>query len=145
MKRHATAHWQGNGKEGKGQLTTPSGVFQDHPYSFKTRFENEDGKAGTNPEELVAAAHAGCFNMALSFMLSGAGHAPESLDTKATITMDTSGQHFEITDIVLDLTAKVPGISAAQFQELANSAKENCPISRALAGPKITLNATLVA
>lgn len=144
MKRTATAQWQGNGKEGKGQLNTPSGVFDQQPYSFKTRFENENGKAGTNPEELIAAAHAGCFNMALSFMLSGAGHEPKSLDTKATVTMDTSGEHFEITDIVLDLTAEVPGISEDQFQELANNAKANCPISRALAGPKITLNANLV-
>jgi len=143
MKRNASAHWQGNGKEGKGQLNTPSGVFDNQPYSFKSRFENEDGKAGTNPEELIAAAHAGCFNMALSFMLSGAGHEPTSLDTTATVVMDTSGDNFVITDIVLDLTAKVPGIAADKFQELANNAKLHCPISTALAGPTITLNATL--
>lgn len=143
MKRKASAHWQGNGKEGKGQLNTPSGVFKSQPYSFKSRFENEDGTLGTNPEELIAAAHAGCFNMALSFMLSGAGHEPKSLDTNATVIMDTSGDNFVITDIILDLNADVPGISNEKFQELANNAKLNCPISTALAGPTITLNANL--
>lgn len=143
MKRYASAHWQGNGKEGKGQLNTPSGVFSNQPYAFKSRFENEDGKAGTNPEELIAAAHAGCFNMALSFMLSGAGHEPTHLDTTATVVMDTSGDNFVITDIVLNLNATVPGISEEKFQKLANNAKLHCPISTALAGPTITLHATL--
>lgn len=139
MKRTAEANWKGNGLEGKGKLTTQSGVFNDQPYSFTTRFKNEDGKEGTNPEELIAAAHAGCFNMALSFQLTGAGHAPEELNTEAVVEMDTSGEHFFLSGITLKLNAKVPGISKDKFEELAEVAKNNCPISKALKTVPLTL------
>ncbi|GAB5466550.1 MAG: OsmC family protein [Candidatus Kapaibacteriales bacterium] len=139
MKRTAEALWKGNGLEGKGELTTQSGVFDGQPYSFTTRFKNEDGKEGTNPEELIAAAHAGCFNMALSFQLTGAGHAPDTLHTKATVEMDTSGADFFISGITLHLKAIVPGISKEQFEELAEKAKNNCPISTALKTVPLTL------
>jgi osmotically inducible protein OsmC len=144
MKRTSTAVWQGSGLEGKGTLTTPSGVFQNQPYSFKTRFQNEDGKAGTNPEELIAAAHAGCFNMALSFQLVGAGFTADELRTTATLTMekDPVGDGFTITTVHLDLQARVPGIDQAKFQELANQAKQNCPVSKVL-NAKITMAAQL--
>jgi len=138
MKRTAEAKWQGNGLEGKGELTTQSGVFNNQPYSFSTRFKNEDGKEGTNPEELVAAAHAGCFNMALSFQLTGVGNPPESLHTIAEVEMDTSGKDFFISGIKLHLDAKVPGLSEDKFNELAMLAKENCPISKALSDIPIT-------
>lgn len=143
LKRTSTAVWRGNGLEGKGALTTQSGVFQDQPYSFQTRFAAEDGKAGTNPEELVAAAHAGCFAMALSFGLSGAGFPPEELRAKSTVIMDREGVHWFVKQVDLSLEAKVPGIDEAKFQELAKGAKENCPISKLFAAP-ITFTAKLV-
>ena len=140
MIRKAKAVWRGTGRAGNDQLTTDSGVLAGTPYSFKTRFENEKG---TNPEELIAAAHAGCFSMATAFQLSGAGHPPESLDCQAHLTMDQVPGGFAITAIHLVLKAKVPGIEPAKFTELVNGAKENCPVSKVL-NAKITLDASLV-
>lgn len=142
MKRTATAVWNGSGKEGKGSLDTQSGVFKQQPYSFRTRFENEDGKQGTNPEELIGAAHAGCFAMALSFELNRAGFTAEELNVKATVNLNTSGEAPTIDTIHLDLKGKVPGIEAAKFKELAESAKKNCPVSRVLKAD-ISLDANL--
>lgn len=143
MKRKATAIWQGNGMDGKGNLTSTSGVLKSTPYSFTTRFKNEDGLAGTNPEELIAAAHGGCFAMALSFGLTNAGFTPEELKVETTVNLEMVVDHFEITGIHLDLTGKVPGISNEKFQELAGAAKANCPVSRALKAVEITLDAKL--
>ena len=139
MKRKATAVWKGTGLEGSGTLTAPSGFFDNSPYSFKTRFENEDGTQGTNPEEMIAAAHAGCFNMALSFQIAGKDFTAEELDTTATVSLDKVGEGFSITGIVLDLKGKVPGMDEALFTELAEVAKENCPISKALGAVPIEL------
>lgn len=144
MKRVATANWKGAGIEGNGSLTTRSGAFKDRPYSFKTRFQNEDGTLGTNPEELIAAAHAGCFNMALSFQLAGAGFPATSLDTEAIVTMRNEDVHWHFDHITLNLEGEVPGIDEAKFLELANAAKDTCPISEALSAVKIVLNAKLV-
>ncbi len=143
MRRTGSAIWQGSGLEGSGSLTTPSGVLNAQPYSTKLRFENADGRAGTNPEELIAAAHAGCFAMALSFQLTGAGHPPEKLDVTATIEMAQTGSDWAFSGITLHLDAKVPGIDEAQFHELANGAKAGCPVSKALSSVPITLNAKL--
>ena len=132
MKRTATSVWKGSGKEGQGTLTTQSGVFKDQPYSAKLRFENEDGKAGTNPEELIAAAHAGCFNMALSFQLSGAGYTPTELRTEAVVTLEKEGEGFAVKKSLLKLTARVPNISEDEFNKIAKAAKEGCPISKVL-------------
>jgi len=140
MKRNATAVWQGSGLEGKGTLTGPSGVLNQTPYGFKARFQNEDGTAGTNPEELIAAAHAGCFNMALSFQIVGAGFVADELTTKATITIDEVPAGFAFSSIVLDLKGKVSGMSEEKFVELANVAKTHCPVSTALAAVPLTLN-----
>lgn len=129
---------------GNGALTTQSGAFRDRPYSFKTRFESEDGKAGTNPEELLAAAHAGCFAMAVSFALSKAGHPPEELRVTASVDLGKVGDGFAVTTIALDLEARVSGIDAADFQTIAEAAKNGCPISKALAATPITLAARLV-
>jgi len=144
MIRRSSAVWNGSGKEGKGTLTSTSGVLSSTPYSFAARFENEDGKAGTNPEELIAAAHAGCFSMALSFQLSGAGFVPDELKTEAAVSIEPGEGGFSITSIALKLEAKVPGISPDQFQELANAAKAGCPVSKALSAVEITLDAKLV-
>ena len=140
MKRTASAHWQGNLNEGKGTISTPSGALKETPYSFKTRFEAEKG---TNPEELIAAAHSGCFTMALSLFLGNAGFTPESLDTVAEVSLDQVKSAWAVTAIKLSLTAKVPGIDEAKFQELAAFAKANCPISKLLHAP-VTLEAKLV-
>lgn len=140
MNRTASAVWQGSLKEGSGNLTTQSGVFEKQPYSFKTRFGEENG---TNPEELIAAAHAGCFSMALSLFLNNAGLTPERIDTKANLTMAQEGGGFSITAIHLDVTAKVPGADNAKFLEAANGAKENCPVSKVLRAT-ITMDAKLV-
>ena len=140
MKRKASARWQGTGKEGAGTLSTPSGVLADTPYSFVARFG--DGK-GTNPEELIAAAHAGCFTMALSFMLNGAGLTADAIDTEATLTMDQVSGNWTVTGIHLMTRARIPGIDAAKFAELSSNAKANCPISRLL-NATITLDAALV-
>jgi len=143
MKRKATAVWNGAGKEGSGNLSSPSGVLNSTPYSFSTRFESEDGKAGTNPEELIAAAHAGCFSMALSFQLGGAGFTPNALNTEAVITMENIDGGFKITHIQLNLEAAIPEISKEKFLELANNAKEGCPVSQALSSVEMSLNAEL--
>ena len=132
MKRKANAIWNGSTKEGSGKLTGPSGVLDKTPYSFKARFENEDGKLGTNPEELIAAAHAGCFNMALSVALGEEGFKPDELNTDATVKLEKTDGGFEITSIELKLAAKVPEIEESKFKELAQGAKEGCPISKAL-------------
>ena len=142
--RSATAVWKGTGLEGAGALTTQSGVLASQPYSFNTRFVSEDGKAGTNPEELVAAAHAGCFAMALSFGLAGAGHPAEELRVDAKVEMGREGVHWFVAAIHLHLEARVPGIDDAKFQEVAESTKKTCPISRALAAVPIDLHAKLV-
>lgn len=139
FKRTATAEWQGTGAEGNGVLNGPSGVFQDTPYSFKARFQNEDGKAGTNPEELIAAAHAGCYVMALSFQLSGAGFPPNKLHCSATIDMEKGDSGWAFAKITLELDADVPGIEHEQLIELANAAKAGCPVSRALGAVPIVL------
>jgi osmotically inducible protein OsmC len=144
MIRKSTAVWRGNALQGSGALTTQSGAFHDQPYSFKTRFQSEDGKAGTNPEELLAAAHAGCFAMATSFALSNAGHPPDELRVTAAVDLVRSGEGFVIQTIGLELEARVPGIDAAKFQEVAEAAKKGCPLSRALAATPITLSAKLL-
>ena len=128
MKRKITATWKGDGPTGTGVLTAQSGAFNNMPYSFKTRFENDNGKLGTNPEELIAAALAGCFNMKLSFVLNESDYVPDELNTDAILTFVDG----KIISIDLDLKAKVPGLDKERFYELAENAKENCPISGAL-------------
>lgn len=139
MNRKARAVWQGTGKEGSGHLTADSGVLSSTPYSFKTRFENEKG---TNPEELIAAAHAGCFTMALAFQLQGAGFTPTELSTEAVVSVEQQGGGFVITKSALTLNANVPGIERAKFEELARAAEKNCPVSKVL-NAEITLDFTL--
>jgi osmotically inducible protein OsmC len=139
MKRSASAHWAGPGKEGAGTLSAPGGVLRDTPYSFSTRFGD---KPGTNPEELIAAAHAGCFSMALAFALTNAGTPPASIDTKASLTLDSVAGGFAITAIHLDVSAKVAGIDAGKFQAIAAEAKAGCPVSKVL-NAKITMEARL--
>lgn len=141
MKRSATAVWKGDLKGGSGVLNAPGGVFSDTPYSFKTRFENEDGKAGTNPEELIAAAHAGCFAMQLSAFLAENGTPADSLDVTAAVELVPG---TGITGSALTLTGKVPNIEAAKFDELAEKAKAECPVSKALGAINVTLDASLV-
>ncbi|MBR9919230.1 MAG: OsmC family protein [Bacteroidetes bacterium] len=140
MKRHATAVWSGSGTEGKGTLTGPSGVLDQTPYSFKARFENEDGKKGTNPEELIAAAHAGCYAMALSVGISNAGSTAEKLDVKANVKLEKTDDGFGITSIHLDLKGSVPGMDKATFEKLAKEAKAGCPVSKALSAVPISLD-----
>ena len=144
LKRTSTAVWKGNGLEGKGALTTQSGVFKEQPYSFQTRFVSEDGRAGTNPEELIAAAHAGCFAMQLSALLGNAGFTPTRLTATAKVYLEKEGAGFAIPRIELSLEGSVPNISAAEFQKHAETAKATCPVSKALAGPAITLAVKLV-
>lgn len=139
IKRHANAVWNGTGMEGSGTLTTQSKTLKETPYSFKMRFGDAPG---TNPEELIAAAHAGCFSMALSFQLANAGKKPESIVTEANLTMEQDGPGFRIAAIHLTVTAKVPGISAEEFSRLAGEAKANCPVSRVL-NATITMDAAL--
>jgi lipoyl-dependent peroxiredoxin len=139
MDRKAQAVWRGTGKDGEGRLTSASGVLSDTAYSFKTRFENEKG---TNPEELIAAAHAGCFAMALAFELQMAGFNPTELASEAVVSIEKEGQGFRITRSALTLRAQVPGIDRQKFDELANSAKQNCPVSKVL-NAEVTLSATL--
>ena len=140
MQRTASARWQGGAQDGSGTLTTQSGTLADVPFTFKARFG--DGK-GTNPEELIAVAHAGCFSMALSFALGNAGYAPQSIDTQAALTLEKQEAGFAITAIHLTTRARVPGIDAAKFHEIANGAKAGCPVSKVLKAT-ITLDATLV-
>ncbi len=142
MIRHGSAVWNGTIKDGSGTVTTPSGVLNNTPYSFKLRFEDESGTNGTNPEELIAAAHAGCFSMALSGQLTRAGFTAESLATSAALTLEQKDGGFAITKVHLTLDAKVPGISPEQFQELAAAAKAGCPVSKVL-NAEITLTASL--
>ena len=142
MFRTSNVVWQGTGMEGQGRITTQSGAFKEQPYSVKTRFVSEDGKAGTNPEELIAAAHAACFSMALAFQLTNAGHPPEELKTEAKVELVKGDAGWSIPSIKLVVTGKVPGVDAAKFQELAATAKANCPISKILS-PPITLEAKL--
>jgi len=139
MIRTGSAHYEGLGKAGKGRVSTQSGVLSDARYDFNTRFENE---AGTNPEELVAAAHASCFTMALSFALAKAGHEDGTLDTKAAVTLDKDGDGFKVTKSALTLTARIPGISESEFERIAAEAKAGCPISKLL-NADITLETTL--
>jgi len=139
MKRNATASWSGGLKNGNGTLTTGSGVLQNTPYSFATRFAD---KPGTNPEELIAAAHAGCFTMALSAELEGAGFIAEELTTDAEVTLEKVGDAWTVTKSDLKIVAKIPGIENDAFQKIADGAKKNCPISRLL-NAKISLDAQL--
>lgn len=140
MKRTATAQWRGDLKAGNGTVSTASGVLSNSPYSFRTRFE--DGK-GTNPEELLAAAHAGCFSMALSAQLAQAGLTAESIDTECTIALEKQPDGFAITESHLDLTAKVPGATQEAFDTAVQAAKTGCPVSK-LYKTNITLSAKLV-
>jgi osmotically inducible protein OsmC len=142
MKRKAQAVWRGAGKDGAGTITSGSGAMKDQPYSTLTRFEDESGRAGTNPDELIAAAHAACFSMALAYQLSGAGHVPEELSTEAVLDMEKGDTGWSITGSHLTVQGKVPGVSKEQFKDMANKAKEGCPVSRALSVP-ITMDAQL--
>jgi osmotically inducible protein OsmC len=139
MKRKASAVWKGGLKDGKGTISTESGVLKETQYSFSTRFESG---VGTNPEELIAAAHAGCFSMALSGQLGNAGMTAESIQTTATITMEKTDAGFTVTASHLDVVAKIPGADKAKFETAANNAKQGCPISRLL-NAKISMDAKL--
>ena len=140
MKRNASAHWAGSLKDGKGTVSTESGVLAGTPYSFGTRFENGQG---TNPEELIAAAHAGCFSMALSGQLGNAGMTAEAIDTSATVSFEKLDAGWTVTEIHLKLVAKIPGADKAAFETAVNNAKTGCPISRLL-NAKITLESQLI-
>lgn len=140
MQRTGSAHWSGGLKDGKGTVSTQSGVLNQTQYSFSTRFENG---FGTNPEELIAAAHAGCFSMALSAQLGSAGMTAESIDTKATLTLDKTEAGFTITSVHLDVKVRIPGADQAKFDEAAQNAKKGCPVSRVL-NANITMDAQLV-
>ena len=140
MKRTASAIWSGDLKSGHGALATHSGILKDTPYSFATRFESQPG---TNPEELIAAAHAGCFTMALAFQLQGAGFTPTELATDAAVSLDPEGQGFRISRSALTLRANVPNLDQATFFRLAGEAEKNCPVSKVL-NAAITLDAKLV-
>ena len=139
MQRKASAVWKGGLKDGKGSLSAPGGVLNNTQYSFSTRFENA---AGTNPEELIAAAHAGCFSMALSGQLGGANLTPESISTNVTLTMEKLDSGWTITASHLDVVAKIPGADAATFQKCAEAAEKGCPVSKVL-NAKIKMNAKL--
>ena len=141
MQRKASAVWKGGLKDGRGTLSTDSGVLRDSAYSFSTRFENQPG---TNPEELIAAAHAGCFSMALSNQLGTAGMTAESIETTATVTLDKTDAGPTITAIHLDVKARIPNGDRAKFEEAANNAKKGCPVSRVL-NANITMTATMAA
>ena len=141
--RTATAHWSGSLSDGSGAITTETGTLSETPYSFETRFGDEGGKSGTNPEELIGAAHAGCFTMQLSHMLAEAGHPPEKAETRAEVHLKKIEGGFEIPSIHLVLTADVPGMDDDEFQSIAREAKETCPLSKVLRAADITLDATL--
>ncbi|UVC09573.1 OsmC family protein [Rhizobium sp. TH2] len=143
MKRTANAIWQGTLKEGNGTLTSQSGALSSLPYSFKGRFVDESGQSGTNPEELIAAAHAGCFAMQLSAFLAENGTPATRLDSTATIDLDMSGGGATIKSSTIELIGTVPGIDEAKFKELADKAKAGCPVSRALGAIEVSLNARL--
>ena len=142
MKTHGSAVWSGGIKDGKGAISTQSGAMKDYPYGFASRFE---GKPGTNPEELIGAAHAGCFTMALSLILGEAGYTAEKMETKADVTLDKVDDGFAISAVHLTLQAKIPGADNAKFQELAKDAEKNCPVSKALSAVPISLEAELSA
>ena len=139
MIRKARAVWRGTGRDGDGDLSTESEVLNGTPYSYKTRFEDQKG---TNPEELIAAAHAGCFTMALAFELQTAGYTPTELATEAAVSLEPEGQGFKITRSALTLSASVPGLDETTFRQLAQSAEKNCPVSKVLRA-EITLEAKL--
>jgi osmotically inducible protein OsmC len=139
MIRKAKAVWRGTGRDGDGDLSTDSGILDQTPYSYRTRFENEKG---TNPEELIAAAHAGCFTMALAFQLQTAGYTPTELTTEAAVSLEPEGQGFTITRSALTLRASVPTLDEATFRRLAEAAEKNCPVSKVLRA-EITLDAQL--
>lgn len=139
MIRKAKAVWHGTGRDGNGQLSSESGVLAETPYSFKTRFENEKG---TNPEELIAAAHAGCFTMAMAFGLQLAGFKPTELSTEAAVTLEPEGKGFNISKSALTLRGRVPSLDEAQFARIAGEAEKNCPVSKVL-NATITLDAKL--
>jgi lipoyl-dependent peroxiredoxin len=140
MKTFGTAAWKGGLKDGKGAISTQSGALKDYPYGFASRFE---GKPGTNPEELIGAAHAGCFTMALSLILSEAKLKADQMDTKAEVTLEKQADGFAITSVHLTLRAAIPGVDQATFEQLAGKAKAGCPVSKLL-NTKITLDAELV-
>jgi osmotically inducible protein OsmC len=140
LKRDASAVWKGTGKEGKGELSTQSGTLKGTQYSFSTRFENG---VGTNPEELIGAAHAGCYSMALAFMLNASGYTADELKTSASVIMENKTEGWTVTEVKLALQARIASIKEADFLELANKAKAGCPISRLL-NAKITLDAKLL-
>ena len=139
MKKTASAHWQGGIKDGKGTISTQSGALRDNPYGFNTRFEDQPG---TNPEELIGAAHAGCFSMALSKELGEAGMTAESIDTQAEVTLDQADGGFAITAVHLTLKARIPGADRAAFEKAVETAKNGCPVSKVL-NASITLEVTL--
>ena len=141
IKRSAEAIWKGGGPDGKGTLTTQSGTLSGTPYSAGMRFGEDKG---TNPEELIGAAHAGCYSMALAFGLGASGHTPDELRTTAVVSIEKEGAGWTVKSSALTLKAKIPGISEADFRKAAEAAKAGCPISRALAGATITLDAQLV-
>jgi len=142
--KSATVHWEGSGKQGQGQISTETGAIKAHPYGFGSRFG--DDRSGTNPEEILAAAHAACFTMAFSFACDKAGFATASIDTRASVRLVQKGDGFAIDRIALTLSAKVPGLEEATFQHIAETAKQSCPLSKALASvPEITMKATLQA
>ena len=143
MKRTGSAVWHGVLSDGKGTTSTQSGTLDETPYSFKSRFEDESGRSGTNPEELIAAAHASCFTMQLAHMLGEAGHPADTLETSSEVSVEQKGEGFAITTSKLTLRGTVPGISAEEFNRIANEAKAGCPVSKALSGIDITLDATL--
>ena len=140
--KSASVHWEGQGKHGKGQISTETGALKLYPYGFASRFE--DDRRGTNPEEIMAAAHAACFTMAFSFACDKAGFATTAVDTQAKVRLVKDGDGFKIDRIALSLEATVPGIDEATFQQIAQAAKQGCPLSKALASvPEITLTAVL--
>lgn len=139
INKTASAHWEGDLKQGKGTISTQSGALDQQPYGFNTRFE--DG-AGTNPEELIGAAHAGCFSMAFSMLLGEEGFTPDGIDTKAAVTLEKQDDGFAVTAVHLEMRARIPGIENGQFEEIADKAKSGCPISRLLKAD-ITLDAVL--
>ncbi|MET0256006.1 MAG: OsmC family protein [Luteibacter sp.] len=141
MQKSGSAVWQGSIKEGGGTISTQTGVLKEAPYGFKSRFE--DGP-GTNPEELIGAAHAGCFSMALSLMLGNAGLTPDRIQTRADVTLDKDGEGFSITKVHLTVKAKIPGTDQAGFEKIAQQAKEGCPVSKVL-NAAISMDATLEA
>jgi osmotically inducible protein OsmC len=138
----ASVHWEGQGKKGLGKISTETGALRDYPYGFASRFEGD--RRGTNPEEILGAAHAACFTMAFSFACDGAGLATRDIDTQASVRLVKQGEGFLIDRIALTMRTTVPGISEATFQEIAHAAKRDCPLSKALASvPEISLEATL--